>query len=146
MGTDASHGVGSAISVICGSEWCGGVGRRVALGSSLRGVGDPLRGLYDDETFDAIDSWTGPGARRSVRGWRGGLTAGAVAAAGLTGVAAALDEVAEPEIEEARLRERHRPTEAVTVFFVPGDPHATVVLVRPWLLERPGPAILAALG
>jgi hypothetical protein len=112
--------------------------------------------IYDRETVEAIESWrSGRGVEpvrdgepgrcvERVRGWRGGVTTAAVVASGLTGVRVAIEDDEEPVVEELQHLDLVRAREAVTVLFVPGDPAGTVAFVRPWLLQRPGPAILAA--
>lgn len=98
--------------------------------------------IYDRETVAAIDSWSVGRSVEPVRGWRGGVTAAAVVASGLTGVRVAIEDDEEPVIVEVQRRDPISVREAVTVLFVPGDPAGTVAVVRPWLLSRPGPALL----
>ncbi|MFQ5558230.1 MAG: hypothetical protein ACE5GB_12080 [Acidimicrobiales bacterium] len=99
--------------------------------------------LYDGPTCHAIDAWRpSPGRRPPASGARGGVMAGALVVAGLAGVRDALDED-EPEIAEVQPVRDVESDEAVTVLFVPGAPHATIAVVRPWLLAAPGPAIVA---
>lgn len=99
--------------------------------------------LYDAETVAAIDSWRAGHGVEPVRGWKGGVTAAAVVVAGLTGVRDVVEDEVEPVIEEPRVHDADTAAEAVTVLFVPGDPAGTVAVVRPWLVRRPGPALLA---
>lgn len=112
------------------------------LEPSQGGLGGPsLDDLYDPATLAAIEAW----ARRRVAGVDGGTsgpaTAGGVRglgasllAAGLLGLADALEgrddhhEVVEEAPEPAVA------DEAVTFRFVPGDPRASRIIVRPWLL------------
>ncbi len=102
--------------------------------------------LYDDDTVAAIDAWQpGPGAE-PLAGWPGRVTAAAVVVSGLTGVRQALEDDVEPVIEEPSFRVADVRPEAVTVLFVADDPSGTVAVIRPWLLRRPGPAILAAIA
>lgn len=109
-----------------------------------------LEELYDPATLRAIDAapTPSPGARDTVGGARGTLAAGALVAAGLVGVREALDERADDAaIVEVRLDPGLDADAAVTVFFVPDAPAASVAVVRPWLLGFravpgiPGPVI-----
>jgi hypothetical protein len=127
-----------------------GLASPLPVGSSIDGVmaphADHFGDLYDDDTVAAIDAWRiGPGLE-PVRGLRGRVAAAAVVAAGLTGVRDVFEEDTEPVIEELRIHDASVAREAVTLLFVPNDPSGTVAFVRPWLLRKPGPAILAAIG
>ena len=108
--------------------------------------GSPFEDLYDDETVAAIDSWAEGSGAKPARGWRRGVSVAAVVTSGLIGVRDALDDDIEPVIEEPRRHERPISREAVTVLFVPDDPSGTVAVVRPWLVRRPGPAILSRIA
>jgi hypothetical protein len=107
------------------------------VGDWLAAAGRPLEELYDDGTVQAIDAGAGEPERRTrrLRGAIVGAAAGAAAAGLARGVHDALaDEDAEPEeageIEVAPLERRLEP---VTVILVPGDPAASVAIVRRWL-------------
>ncbi len=97
----------------------------------------PLEELYDDGTVRAIDAGAGEPERRTRRLRSAVVAAAAGAAAGglARGVHDVLaDEDAEPEeageIEVAPVERRLEP---VTVILVPGDPSASVAIVRRWL-------------
>lgn len=100
-----------------------------------------LSDVYDDATLAAIESW--PNRRgEPARGPRAAFS-GAVLAAGLVGARVALEDEADPEpVVEVRPTRGGGPLQGVEVLFVPGDPAATVAVVRPWLLPRSwlGPA------
>ena len=92
-----------------------------------------LEDVYDPATLRAIERG-GPEPRRApVRagGVRGTVAAGAVVAAGLAGVREALEDDDEAETAEVRLDPGLDADAAVTVLFVPGQPEATVAVVRP---------------
>ncbi len=94
-----------------------------------------LEDVYDDATLRAIDARTGEPSRPPAPGggWRGGVTAGALVVGLVGGVRDALEtDEPEPQVEvEARSRQRLEP---VVVHLVPGDPAASVAIVRRWLL------------
>ena len=94
-----------------------------------------LEDLYDPATLAVIDGWSS--VTRTVEpvpAWRRAAAAGALTTALATGVREALeDEAEDPVVEIDRAPERTR-LEPVTLYFVPGEPRATVALVRPWLL------------
>ncbi|MFN3218973.1 MAG: hypothetical protein ACE367_20975 [Acidimicrobiales bacterium] len=103
----------------------------------LAAAGRPLEELYDDGTVEAIDAGAGEPERRTrrLRSAVVGAAAGAAAAGLARGVHDVLaDEDAEPEeageIEVAPVERRLEP---VTVILVPGDPAASVAIVRRWL-------------
>jgi hypothetical protein len=114
----------------------------------------PLEELYEHEELEAIEAWArrrvqdpdravpgdtptaeviDPAGRRDPRSLG---TGGAILAAALFGVADALepDKVRE-EIVEERPEAAGGPEQAVTFLYVPGDPQASRLVIRPWLLE-----------
>jgi len=100
-------------------------------------AGRPLEELYDDGTVEAIDAGAGEPDRRAGR--LRSAVVGAAAGAAAAGLARSVhdvlaDEDAEPdeagEIEVAPVERRLEP---VTVILVPGDPEASVAIVRRWL-------------
>ncbi len=98
----------------------------------------PLEELYDDGTVEAIEAGGGEPARRRPRLRSAVIAAAAGAAAGglARGVHDALaDDDAEPEeAGEIEIAPAERRLEPVTVVLVPGDPAASVAIVRRWLL------------
>lgn len=93
-----------------------------------------LRDVYDEATVVLLDAWLAPPAARA-RGWRKGTAAGMVVTALALGVQQVLEpEQRDPIVEEIELdaADHHQP---VTVLLVPGNPRATVALVRSWLLR-----------
>lgn len=96
-----------------------------------------LDDLYDEDTLAAIDGWQpGRGSEPTGHhgGWRGRVAAGTLTATIMTGIKDALDPPEPDEVVELRPELRIERRSAVTVFFVPGDPQATLAVVRPWLL------------
>lgn len=97
-----------------------------------------LADLYDDATVRAIDAGAGEPVRPARRLPRAVAAAAAGVAAGsfVRGVQAALaDDDAEPEdAGEIDFAPAERRLEPVTVVLVPGDPAASVAIVRRWLL------------
>jgi hypothetical protein len=95
----------------------------------------PLEDLYDPATLRAIEGWSADGPTvEPLPVWRRAAFAGAVTTALVTGVREALeDDEAEPAVEIDRGRGRAR-LEPVTLYLVPGEPRASVAIVRPWLL------------
>jgi hypothetical protein len=111
---------------------------------------DAFAELYDDATIDAIEQETGepynvvarPGDDRSsgqppTRGARGSNNIAAVGmlTAGLfRGVDAALDPEDKEPIVDFIDEDRSDRDQAVSVYLVPGNPKASVAIVRHWLL------------
>jgi hypothetical protein len=96
-----------------------------------------LEDVYDDETVALIDvdrrSPTPPGDQR--RG-RSGMT-GLLMAGMMTGVADALDpDRLQPEMVEFSPDLPDPETMLVQFVYVHGDPQASRLIVRPWLLRR----------
>lgn len=110
-----------------------------------------LEELYDADTLGAIESWARgrvsgqpsvpgsaptdvtiePAGRRDVRSLGAGA---AMLAAGMFGLADALEpEKVRPATVEYVPDEAHD-DQAVTYLHVPGDPRASQIIVRPWLL------------
>jgi hypothetical protein len=139
--TDPDDGAGDGPESHDAAEWTAGGGWWVP----------ELDELYDAETLGAIESWARgrvsgqpsvpgdaptdvavePAGRRDVRSMG---TGAAMLAAGLFGLADAL----EPEkVRPATIE--HVPDvaaddQAVTYLHVPGDPRASQIILRPWLL------------
>lgn len=90
--------------------------------------------LYDSATVRAIEGRTGEPPRvAAATGWRGGVSAGAMVVGLVNGVRDAVD-TDEPEpVVDVEVTPRGR-LEAVVVHLVPGDPAASVAIVRRWLL------------
>ena len=92
--------------------------------------------LYDERTLGRLG---GASRRRGpseiVRGWRGGLGAGAIMTTAMLGVRDMIEpEQRDPVIEEIDL-DRFVDLDAPVVYHhVPGAPKASVAIVRPWLL------------
>jgi len=95
----------------------------------------PLEELYDPATLRVIDGWSREQpAVEPARPWRRAAVAGAITTALVTGVREALeDEEEDAVVDIDRVRERSL-LEPVTLYFVPGEPRASVAIVRPWLL------------
>ena len=95
----------------------------------------PLEELYDPATLRVIDGWSREQpAVEPTRPWRRAAVAGAIKTALVTGVREALeDEEEDAVVDIDRVRERSL-LEPVTLYFVPGEPRASVAIVRPWLL------------
>ena len=100
-----------------------------------------LDDLYDPATLGAIEAW----ARRRVAGEeaepeglptaRGGRALGAsILAAGLLGLADAIEGRDDRREVVEHAPEHDAADEPVTFLFVPGDPQASRIIVRPWLL------------
>lgn len=97
-----------------------------------------LEDLYDPATLAVIDGWSGE--QRTVepaQSWRRAVVAGAITTALVTGVNEALEDDVEDAVVELDRKPVRTPLEAVTLHFVPGDPPASVAIVRPWLLRTP---------
>ncbi|MEQ8716984.1 MAG: hypothetical protein RIE08_05180 [Acidimicrobiales bacterium] len=93
--------------------------------------------LYDEATLRALDAAVE--GRPVVEPPRGvaGMPALALATALVSGVREAFEPAeSEPVVEHAD--DPGDALEPVTVLFVPGDPDATVAIVRPWLLAAAG--------
>lgn len=118
---------------------------------------DTFATLYDDATIDAIEHHSGEpdnvgarsqsGDQRSTEGASTRRTAGSsnFAAVGmmtaglLRGIDAALDPEDKEPIVDFFDEDQSGPQQPVTVFLVPGNPKASVAIVRPWLFSpRPG--------
>jgi hypothetical protein len=97
-------------------------------------VAHDLRDVYDDDTLARLDSWRGARAGTAVPAWRRGSAAGLV----VTGLALGVREALEPDRRDPVVEEVDVSgldgSAAVTVLFVPGNPKATIAIVRPWLL------------
>jgi hypothetical protein len=93
--------------------------------------------LYDVATLRALDAAVE--GRPVVEPPRGvaGMPALALATALVSGVREAF-EPAQPEPVVQHADDPGDALEPVTVLFVPGDPDATVAIVRPWLLATAG--------
>lgn len=93
--------------------------------------------LYDEATLRALDA--AAEGRPVVEPPRGvaGMPALALVTALVSGVREAF-EPAEPEPVVEHADDPGEVLEPVTVLFVPGDPDATVAIVRPWLLATAG--------
>jgi hypothetical protein len=104
----------------------------------LAAAGSPLQDLYDESTVRAIEAGAGEPECRTRRLRSAVVAAAAGAAAGglARGIHDALaDEDVEPEeAGEIEVAPAERRLEPVTVILVPGDPAASVAIVRRWLL------------
>jgi hypothetical protein len=97
--------------------------------------GQSLEEIYDSETLRAIDGWSAGGRTvEPMSRWRRGVAAGALTSALVTGVRDALEDEPEDSREEIDLRPQRTRLEPVTFYYVPGEPPASVAVVRPWLL------------
>ena len=95
-------------------------------------------GVYDDETWAIIQRWNAerePFPPEVARGWRAGVTAGAVFAAAAFGVQETLEPKREtPVIEEIDLDASWRRDDLPVVYHhVAGAPRVSRAIVRPWL-------------
>lgn len=93
--------------------------------------------LYDEATLRALDAAVE--GRPVVEPPRG--VAGIPALALATALVSGVRDVFEPDEPEPVVEHADEPgdvLEPVTVLFVPGDPDATVAIVRPWLLATAG--------
>lgn len=96
--------------------------------------GRGLEDVYDEATLRAIDGWSpGEATVEPVAPWRAVAIAGGLTAALVGGVREAFEDV-EEALEEVELAPRTSRLEPVTLYFVPGEPRASVAIVRPWLL------------
>ena len=94
-----------------------------------------LEDLYDPATLAVIDRWSSESRTvEPAAPWRRAAFAGAVTTALVTGVADALEDEADEAVVEIDRGVSRTPLEAVTLYFVPGEPRASVAIVRPWLL------------
>lgn len=89
--------------------------------------------IYDEATLRALDAVVE--GRPAVEAPRGssGMPALALAGALVSGVRDVF-EPDEPDPVVERADDARDPLEPVTLLFVPGDPDASVAIVRPWLL------------
>lgn len=92
--------------------------------------------LYDEATLRALDL-VADGPVTEARRGRGGVPAAALAGALVSGVREVF-EPEEPDPVVERADDSPDPLEPVTLLFVPGDPDATVAIVRPWLFSVRG--------
>ncbi|CAN5222454.1 hypothetical protein BH18ACT4_BH18ACT4_00270 [soil metagenome] len=95
--------------------------------------------LYDAATVARLDRRSQPLIRgpeaTSESGWRRGGAAGALIAGLVLGLRDALEPSGDkPIIEELDLSELDDSKRPVVFHYVSGDPPASVVIVRPWLL------------
>jgi hypothetical protein len=93
--------------------------------------GEALADRYDAETWALIDGYRPGRPRRPAVSTRAAVT---LWAAALRGVGEALEGPDEDDADVERAPSEPRRLEAVTLHFVPGDPRATLAIVRPWLL------------
>lgn len=100
-------------------------------------VGLDLDEVYDADTLAALDAGAEPqrppavGAGEVLGGWRRAFVGGSI----VTGLALGMGEVFDPDINREPVFEPApdpglEPVGRVTLFFVPGNPQATVAVVR----------------
>lgn len=98
-----------------------------------------LEDLYDARTLAALDAGVEPDreaeddeatVEHPRRGFRGSIASGAVLAGLMLGMREVFDPDASEPVYEVAPDPGLQPVDGVTLYFVPGDPRATVAVVR----------------